>query len=182
MANANGKVTGVDVENATVVPRLDAQKDPLSLSGSSEIVTLSDIGGKGKDAKIQSGIKLHYQDSEAGTYTLFTTSSPTDCYGLPDFFSPCRSKDKYANTPFSGVTASELQNKIVVRRWTTGVLLVPYKYGLANHSLVSGSITRPPTNTMSYAMFDCPFATLQRHTDKVKKRNAIKNLPGIIYF
>jgi hypothetical protein len=119
----------------------DTEKDPLSLSGSSEIVTLSNI--EGKNAKIQSGIKLHYQDSDSGTYTLFTTDRPTDCNGLPDLISPCHSKDEFANKTYV-VTANELQNRIVVRRWTTGVLIIPYKYGIANHSLVSGSITLGP--------------------------------------
>ena len=140
----NGQATGIDVENASVTTRLDALKDPLLLSGSSEIVTMSDIGGKGKDAKIEGGVKLHYQDSEAGIYTLFTTDTPTDCYGLPDFISPCSKKNKYKNSTFGGITADELKNKVVVRRWTTGVLLVPYKFGIANHSIVSGSITLGP--------------------------------------
>ena len=142
----NGRVTGIDMENAAVVPHVDLQKDPLSLSNSSEIITLSDIGGQGASAKIKAGLKLHYKDSNSGnngTYTLFTTNSPTDCHGLPDFISPCKSLDGEKNKTYV-VTADELRNQVLVRSWSSGVLVVPYKYGVAHHSLISGSITVGP--------------------------------------
>lgn len=143
----NGSVTGLNVTSASVVTSPDLQNDPLSLSGSSEIITLSNIGD-GSTIKIKEGIKLHYQDSKAGTYTLFTTAKPTDCHGLPEFLSFfCNERtagdQDYVGKPFVA-SADELRNKVLVRRWTTGVLLVPYKYGIANHSIVSGSISLGP--------------------------------------
>lgn len=45
-----------------------------------------------------------------------------------------------ANKTFE-VNADDMLGKMRTSHWTTGVLVVPYKYGLANHSLSNSSVT-----------------------------------------
>lgn len=121
----------------------DQQNDPLGLAKSTEVVTLTKVTTQDNKV-IPADMSLHYSGSEAGTYTLFTTSHPSQCW----FFCFWRKKhaindEQFGNSTFI-IPTGELKNKIAVRSWTSGLLIVPYKYALASHSLAQGSLTVGP--------------------------------------
>ena len=51
--------------------------------------------------------------------------------------------------------------------WAMRLLRIPTFFMVS--SLVSGSITRPPINTISYSMLDCAITTLQKQIVTVSK-------------
>lgn len=149
----NGIVTGANIDAALVERILtpEQKNDPLGLADSNEIVTLTAVTTIDKKT-IPLDMDMHYSGSDTGTYTMYTTLHPSECGVLPNLI--CNllpdwaSKANKNNKSFSGQTfvipADQLKNRVAVRRWTSGVLVVPYKYVFASHNLTPGSQTIGP--------------------------------------
>ncbi len=169
VANVSGILTGVDISIASVIASTDQNNDPLNLAKNIQIITLSSVeaiqlkrsGSAGiaaeeeKRVTIPAATSLHYLASDARSYTVFTTRYPGECW-IP-INGICSAsilgwniseKSKVTKENFSERTyvirTEELRNKISERSWTSGVLIVPYKFVFASSSLASGSFTIGP--------------------------------------
>jgi hypothetical protein len=119
-------------------------EDTLKLESSVKLVPITKLTDTSGNA-IPAGLKLRFSkfDPDTGNYTLFSGENPCSAW-WGDMFGGCPAEVKAeANKTFL-VSQDKLAHKVTVSRWTTGLLVVPYKYGLPNHSLTSGSVTLGP--------------------------------------
>jgi|CXWL01.1.fsa_nt_gi hypothetical protein len=129
---------------ATVIPSVDQKNDPLQLNGSTKVVPKTTINTLSGSA-IPAYTELHYVDGVNGIYTFFTEGDPCSKFSIfGKHLGRCNEAIFLAQDKTFVVAAEQLKNRVVVSRWTTGLLVVPYKYGLANHSLAQGSISIGP--------------------------------------
>ena len=138
--------------SATLVAATPARaqnKDPLGLKGAIVVIPKTNIpakelpGNAAVTIHADTALMLSPSDNPSADgvkYKVFTGSSP--CATL--FGWGCTTEVRQSANKSFVVEAEDLQGKILVRRWTTGVLVVPYKMTLASHSLASGSVTVGP--------------------------------------
>jgi len=129
-------LSGVTIKSAVVAPASDTTNDPLNLKGTIYIAPTQDLVSVTGET-IPAYSELHYVNSDQGMYTL--SGEKDSCTKLLAKFrcdQPRLQKSKDFTIP-----ASSLKNRYIATSWTSGVLVIPYKYGVANHSMTKTSTT-----------------------------------------
>jgi len=134
-------LTAADVKEVSILPPKDAVNDPLDLKKGVHLNLLTDVSAD--EQVLPAHTQLFYADGANGRYTLYTIDSACSGWGKDAWWDMCGRPHELSNKTFH-ISASELKGKYALVRWTSGILVVPYKIVPATHNLANGSVTVGP--------------------------------------